>query len=166
MARIPSGAAPLLIDRSFRIVGRLAPTGAAPEGVVVSLGDLSGGFTLFVQRGRLVFEYNFEGTPYRVESKAGAVTASARMLEFAFVRGEGLGGTGTVSVDGVVVGEATIPRTAPWFISWSALDVGRDSLSRVSDAYADAFPFTPGALQRVEFELEPRRNAVDHEAID
>jgi len=35
-----------------------------------------------------------------------------------------------------------------------------------SDAYADAFSFTPGALQRVEFELEPRRNAVDHEAID
>ena len=166
MARIPSGAAPLMVERSFRIVGRLAPTGVAPEGVVVSLGDLSGGFTLFVQRGRLVFEYNFEGTPYRVESKAGAVTASARALEFAFVRGEGLGGTGTVSVDGVVVGEATIPRTAPWFISWSALDVGRDSLSRVSDAYADAFSFTPGALRRVEFELEPRRNAVDHEAID
>ena len=166
MARIPSGAAPLMVERSFRIVGRLAPTGVAPEGVVVSLGDLSGGFTLFVQGGRLVFEYNFEGTPYRVESKAGAVTASARALEFAFVRGEGLGGTGTVSVDGVVVGEATIPRTAPWFISWSALDVGRDSLSRVSDAYADAFSFTPGALQRVEFELEPRRNAVDHEAID
>jgi len=166
MARIPSGAAPLMVERSFRIVGRLAPTGVAPEGVVVSLGDLSGGFTLFVQGGRLVFEYNFEGTPYRVESKADAVTASARTLEFAFVRGEGLGGTGAVSVDGVVVGEATIPRTAPWFISWSALDVGRDSLSRVSDAYADAFPFTPGALQRVEFELEPRRNAVDHEAID
>ncbi|HTJ05746.1 MAG TPA: arylsulfatase [Caldimonas sp.] len=166
MARIPSGAAPLMVERSFRIVGRLAPTGVAPEGVVVSLGDLSGGFTLFVQGGRLVFEYNFEGTPYRVESKADAVTASARTLEFAFVRGEGLGGTGTVSVDGVVVGEATIPRTAPWFISWSALDVGRDSLSRVSDAYADAFSFTPGALQRVEFELEPRRNAVDHEAID
>ena len=166
MARIPSGAAPLLVERSFRIVGRLAPTGAAPEGVVVSLGDLSGGFTLFVQRGRLIFEYNDEGTPYRVESAAGAVTAAARTLEFAFVRGEGLGGTGTVSVDGVVVGEAAIPRTAQWFISWSALDVGRDSLSRVSDAYADAFPFTPGALQRVEFELEPRRNAVDHEAID
>jgi len=166
MARIPSGAAPLMVERSFRIVGRLAPTGVAPEGVVVSLGDLSGGFTLFVQGGRLVFEYNFEGTPYRVESKADAVTASARTLEFAFVRGEGLGGTGTVSVDGVVVGEATIPRTAPWFISWSALDVGRDSLSRVSDAYADAFSFTPGALRRVEFELEPRRNAVDHEAID
>ena len=71
-----------------------------------------------------------------------------------------------MSVDGVVVGEAAIPRTAQWFISWSALDVGRDSLSRVSDAYVDAFPFTPGALQRVEFELEPRRNAVDHEAID
>jgi len=64
------------------------------------------------------------------------------------------------------VGEASIPRSARWFISWSALDVGRDSLSRVSDAYADEFAFTPGALQRVELELEPQERPVDHQPID
>jgi arylsulfatase len=166
MARIPSGAAPLVIDRSFRIVGRLALTGAVPEGVVVSLGDLSGGFTLFVQGGRLVFEYNHEGTPYRVCSSPGAVTAAARTVEFAFERTRELGGIGRLRVDDVAVGEAEIPRTARWFISWSPLDVGRDSLSRVSDAYVDAFPFTPGALQRVEIELAPQQHPVDHQPID
>ncbi|MGH8796908.1 MAG: arylsulfatase, partial [Caldimonas sp.] len=51
MARIPSGAAPLMVDRSFRIAAHLRPTGAVPQGVIVSLGDLSGGYTLFVQGG-------------------------------------------------------------------------------------------------------------------
>jgi arylsulfatase len=166
MARIPSGAAPLMIDRSYRIVARLSDSGVAPEGVIVSLGDLSGGFTLYVKGGQAIFEYNHEGTPYRVESRAGAVTAAARTLEFAFERAADYAGTGRFIVDGVDVGEASIPRTARWFISWSALDVGRDSLSRVSDAYADAFAFTPGALQRVEIELEPQQQPVDHQPVD
>ena len=74
MSRIPSGAAPLMINRSFRITARLSDAGGAPQGVVLSLGDLSGGFTLYVQAGRLCFEYNHEGTPYRIESCADAVT--------------------------------------------------------------------------------------------
>ena len=166
MSRIPSGAAPLMINRSFRIVARLVDSGASPEGVIVSLGDLSGGFTMYVKDGRVVFEYNHEGTPYRVESEEGAVSAAARTLEFAFERTADYAGIGRLLVDGAVVGEASIPRSARWFISWSALDVGRDSLSRVSDAYADEFAFTPGALQRVELELEPQERPVDHQPID
>jgi arylsulfatase len=166
MARIPSGAAPLMINRSFRIVARLMGGRATPQGVIVSLGDLSGGFTMYVRDGQAVFEYNHEGTPYRVESRAGAVTSSARTVEFAFERTADYAGTGRLLVDGTVVGEGSIPRSARWFISWSALDVGRDSLSRVSDAYTDAFEFTPGALQQVEFELEPQQQPVDHQPMD
>jgi arylsulfatase len=166
MSRIPSGAAPLMVDRSFRIVAHLRPGAAAPEGVVVSLGDLSGGFTLFVQGGRIVFEYNCEGTPYRVESADGAIDARSRSLELAFERMRDLAGNVSIRVDGVAAGSGVIARTAKWFISWSALDVGRDSLSRVSDAYPDAFPFTPGALERVDFELEPMARPVDHAPID
>jgi arylsulfatase len=166
MSRIPSGAAPLMINRSFRIIARLADVGQAPQGVVVSLGDLSGGFTLYVQAGRAFFEYNHEGTPYRVESSAGVVTNSTGTLEFAFERTADYAGTGRLFVDGKLAGEGAIPRSARWFISWSALDVGRDSLSRVSDAYPDEFAFTPGALKRVEFELEPQQHPVDHQPMD
>jgi arylsulfatase A-like enzyme len=166
MSRIPSGAAPLMINRSFRIIARLNDVGQVPQGVVVSLGDLSGGFTMYVQGGRAFFEYNHEGTPYRIESSAGAVTDSSRTLEFAFERTADYAGIGRLSVDGQAVGEGVIPRSARWFISWSALDVGRDSLSRVSDAYADEFAFTPGALNRVEFELEPQQHPIDHQPMD
>jgi len=166
MSRIPSGAAPLVINRSFRITGRLAGSGTTPQGVVVSLGDLSGGFTMYVQDGRLYFEYNHEGTPFRIESDAAAVTADTRTLDFAFDRTADYQGIGRLYVDGRQVGEGEIPRSARWFISWSALDVGRDSLSRVSEAYTDEFAFTPGALQRVEMELEPMPHPVDHQPMD
>jgi arylsulfatase len=166
MSRIPSGAAPLMVQRSFRIAAHLAPGDVPPEGVVVSLGDLSGGFSFYVQQGRLVFEYNHEGTPYRVASRDGAVDARSRELGFAFTRGENLAGRGTLTVDGHAVGEGDIPHTAQWFISWSPLDIGRDSLSRVSDAYPDAFPFTAGALLRVDFDLEAQERPVDYAPVD
>jgi arylsulfatase len=113
-----------------------------------------------------VFEYNCEGTPYRVESAPAAVDARSRTLELAFTRSQNLAGEAMLLVDGKPVGRGEIPRTAKWFISWSALDVGRDSLSRVSDAYSGAFPFTPGALARVDFELEPMAQPVDHAPVD
>jgi arylsulfatase len=166
MARIPSGAAPLMVDRSFRIAAQLRATGVAPNGVIVSLGDLSGGYSFFVQGGRAVFEYNCEGVPYRVASAAPVVDAQSRRVELAFERAEHLAADVTLSVDGRVVGSGRIARTAKWFISWSALDVGRDSLSRVCDAYDDEFAFTAGALERVDFELEPQARPVDHQPMD
>ena len=90
----------------------------------------------------------------------------SRTLELAFTRTQNLAGEATLLVDRRTVGHGAIPRTARWFISWSALDVGRDSLSRVSDAYQDAFPFTTGALARVDFELEPVAQPVDHAPVD
>jgi hypothetical protein len=166
MARIPSGAAPLMVDRSFRIAAQLRATGAVPQGVIVSLGDLSGGYTLFVQGGYLIFEYNCEGVSYRVASAAPVVDAQSRVVELAFDRAGNLAARVTLSVDGNAVGNGEIARTAKWFISWSALDVGRDSLSRVSEAYEGEFAFTAGALERVDFELEIQARPVDHQPMD
>jgi arylsulfatase len=165
MSRIPSGAAPLLVQRSFRITAHLRVGAQLPSGVIVSLGDMSGGFTFFAKDACLAFEYNCEGVPYRVQSRAGALKAGARTLGLAFEHGAELAGTAILFVDDVEVGRGAIAQTAKWFISWSPLDVGRDSLSRVSDAYADAFAFTPG-LRRVDFELEPQARPVDHQPMD
>ncbi len=166
MARIPSGAAPLMVDRSFRIAAHLHPGAVAPEGVLVSLGDLSGGYSFFVQGGRLVFEYNCEGTPYRVGTATPVVGKDTRLVEMRYTRGANLSGEVELLVDGQTVGRGPIERTAKWFISWSALDVGRDSLSRVSDAYACDFAFTPDALERVDLELEHQDRPVDHQPMD
>jgi arylsulfatase len=166
MTRIPSGAAPLFVNRSFTITAHLRDAGAVPSGVVVSLGDLSGGYTLYVKDGRVTFEYNHEGTAYRVTSQDAAVDAKARELRMAFEIGEKLSARVTLSVNGSVVGRGVIPRTAKWFISWSPMDVGRDSLSRISEAYAGEFPFTPDALDRVEFDLASTDQPIDQHPVD
>ena len=166
ISRIPSGAAPLMVDRSFRIDAHLRATGVSPSGVIVSLGDLSGGFTMYVKQGRLVFEYNCEGESFRVESAAGVVDAGSGTLQAVFERTGALAGRVRLRVNGQPAGEGEIGRTARWFISWSALDVGRDSLSRVSDAYDDEFAFTPDALERVDIDLEIQDRPVDHQPMD
>jgi arylsulfatase len=165
MSRIPSGAAPLFVDRSFRITAHLNATGVVPNGVIVSLGDVSGGFTLYVKDARLAFEYNWEGTLYRVEAPAG-LTADTRTLAMSFEREQGLAGLVRLFVDGREIGQGDVPHTAKWFISWSPLDLGRDGLSRVTDTYGDAFAFTPGALERVDFELEPKDVVLDLHPVD
>lgn len=165
-SRIPSGAAPLMVNRSFRIAAHLRPSGTVPAGVIVSLGDVSGGFTVYVSRGSLVFEYNCEGVPYRVATPEDALVAGSRLVELEFQRSRDLAGHARLLVDGKLAGSGEIPRTAKWFISWSALDVGRDSLSRVSDAYDGEFRFTPGALERVDFDLEIQDRPVDHQPMD
>ena len=166
MSRIPSGAAPLMVDRSFRVTAHLRNVGAKPSGVIVSLGDLSGGFVLYVQEGAIVFDYNCEGTVYQIRSNANVVDASSRTIDVAFTRGEELSARVEARVDGRPAASGEIPRTAKWFISWSPLDVGRDSLSRVSGAYADAFPFTATALDRVDIQLGMNESAYVHHPID
>jgi arylsulfatase len=166
MSRIPSGAAPLMVDRSFRIEAALAATGAAPSGVVLSIGDLSGGLTLYVKDGALAFEVNCEGLPQRVKSAPGAVGPHARRIALDFARREPQGGDVKLYVDDALVAQGVIGRTSKWFLTWSPLDVGRDSLSRISDDYAGAFEFTRDALVRVDVELDPREHAVDHHPAD
>jgi arylsulfatase len=166
MSRIPSGAAPLMVDRTFRITAHLRNVGAKPSGVIVSLGDLSGGFVLYVQEGAIAFDYNCEGTVYGIRSDVNVVDASSRTIDIAFTRGEQLSARVEARVDGRPAASGEIPRTARWFISWSPLDVGRDSLSRVSDAYSDAFPFTTSALDHVDIELGPNESAYVHHPVD
>jgi arylsulfatase len=165
MSRIPSGAAPLFVDRSFRVTAHLNRTGSVPNGVIVSLGDVSGGFTLYVKDAQLAFEYNWEGTLYRVEAPA-SVTAESKSLAMSLEREQGLAALVRLYVDGQEIGQGDVPHTAKWFISWSPLDIGKDGLSRITDTYRDAFPFTPGALERVDFELESKDVVLDLHPVD
>ena len=55
--------------------------------------------------------------------KPGKIIVAAKNLGVgmaAFERTADYAGIGRLLVDGVVVGEGTIPRSARWFISWSA----------------------------------------------
>lgn len=161
MSRMPGGITPLVYDRSFTIDAQVTMT-AADEGVLLAHGDVCGGQVLYVRDGALHYEYNHQGTRYRV---SGPVPASARHLTMRFTKTGELRGRATLYADATEVAEGEIASTARYLIGWQGLTIGRDSLSPVSWAYPKDFPFT-GAIHHVDLTLSDDGPHEVHEVID
>jgi arylsulfatase len=112
-------------------------------GVLYALGGFSGGLSLWVDKGKLSFEYNlFEVERTLIETKdplpLGKVkieveTRIAKPREAADI---------TIRINGKEVAKGRVPRTAALlFTANDSFDVGMDSYSPVSLAYYDRAPF-------------------------
>ena len=155
MVRLPEGSAPKTHNITHVItVDAHIPQGGA-EGVLVCLGGDTAGWSLYVKDGRLVYHYNwFDVERYEVASDI-PVPEGRVTLRMEFVNEGAIpGGPATVrlGIDGKPAGEGRIERQVRGRFSVETLDVGMDTLSPVSKAYADQrpFPFT-GTLERVHF---------------
>ena len=62
-----------------------------------------------------------------------------------------------LKIGGEKAAEAAIESPPPWLIAWEGLDVGRDSLSPVTDDYGkgNGFAFPASALTRVDIKVGP-----------
>lgn len=161
--RVPAGAAPLIQNRSHRIDVDATVDGDR-EGVLVSQGDINGGYTFYLQSGRLHYEYNHQGTRYHVRADT-AVPAGRHVLSMDFARTGELRGTATLLVDNAPVGKGDIGSTARYIVSWQGLVIGRDAASPVTRSYAAPFPFT-GTWHNVQLHIEDDAAEVNHEPID
>ena len=81
----------------------------------------------------------------------------------------GLGGTGTLFVDGELVAKGTIGQTVPTRFSLDeTFDIGMDTGTPVVEDYADKMPFkfTGGTLKKVVIELgQPGITANDEKKL-
>ena len=150
--RVPGGVTPLVFNRSFSITARVDPLDEADQGVLVAVGDVSGGYVLYLTEGRLVFEYCYLGNRQTVASAPASVTPGATDLAFRFERTGDYRGTGRLEANGVVLCEQAMSDMARGMISWGSLSVGADTLSPVSNSYDGEFPFS-GNIELVEFSL-------------
>ena len=150
--RIPGGVTPLVFNRSFSITARVDPLDEADQGVLVAVGDVSGGYVLYLTEGRLVFEYCYLGNRQTVASAPASVTPGVTDLAFRFERTGDYRGTGRLEANGVVLCEQAMSDMARGMISWGSLSVGADTLSPVSNSYDGEFPFS-GNIELVEFLL-------------
>ncbi|GAA1088214.1 MULTISPECIES: arylsulfatase [Streptomyces violaceusniger group] len=165
MAHLPIAAVPPVMNRAHRITAHVDRATAADEGVLVSLGNISSGYVLYVKDNRLVYEYNFLGTRYTVTSDDELPTGPAE-LTFEFVKTGDMRGVGHLYVSGRPVGTGDIPRVLPHFLGWQGLDVGRDTLSPSSPSYDGEFAFT-GGFEKVVFTVAPdEEGAVPFERVD
>jgi len=160
---------PMLPNRSYTISADLVRRSKAEEGVIVALGDLYSGYTLFIKDNFLHYELNVAHTVTRLTSMKEVPTGPVNIqykfekvsLALSVAKGlltEGadfdrlavLKGTGSLHINGIKVAETQIDQ--PLFAVWEGLDIGMDRLSPVSPAYQAPFAFS-GTLEKVVYDL-------------
>ena len=118
-------------------------------------GTENAGFSIFLDDGCLVFDYNAFDDHTIVRSNR-EVGAGAHKLGVEFHRGPSRTARARLLIDGEVVGEGHIPWVMAT-ISSVGPSVGYDAGSPVSLAYNDPNPFT-GTLHEVEIQLLSRQD--------
>jgi len=166
--RIPYSSAPQLTNRSYTIAAYVdVPPGGA-DGVLVAEGGIGGGYALFIKDGRPTFEFNYATQTRNKVTSSEVLAAGPNVIRMEFrYDGGGLGKGGTVMLflNDKKVGEGRIEKTAWGRFTLEEFDIGEDSGSPVSDAYASPNRFT-GTLKKVVIDTQPANlSAAEQETI-
>ena len=110
---VPINAGPIVLNRPHSITADVEIPKGGAEGALLSAGDVQGGFSLYVQDGKLHYVYNYVGSEfYHVESNV-PVPEGRHKLRFEFevtgkpdiAQGQGRAGRGQLYIDGKLVGQ-------------------------------------------------------------
>ena len=141
---VPEFTAPKVGARSS-IVTIDAELAEDSEGVLYALGAFSGGLALWIEQGKLTYEYNlFQIERTRISTTSPLPTGKVAITVETTKTGDNHAAPldVVIRVNGDEVAKGTVPRSAPLtFTANDTFDVGRDSYSPVSEAYFDRKPF-------------------------
>ena len=122
------------------------------QGVIVAVGGMTGGYSMFIKDGKLQFDYNFlDGLHYNMTSAN--LPKGKTELKFVFTKTKEFGGHGELFVNGEKVDEVEMPQMhiATYSLA-ETFDIGMDTGTQVSRLYTDPFPFE-GKIDRVLIRL-------------
>lgn len=154
VTRMPEFTAPELGKQNSHVEVELT-CAAQASGVLYALGGFSGGLTLFLDKGQLVYEYNMMILD-RYQARSSTPLAEGRHIitvDTTFQSAKPMGAANvTLSVDGAVVAQVVVARTVPVaFTASETFGVGVDLGSPVSPDYFDRRPFRfEGEIHRVD----------------
>ena len=118
------------------------------DGVIVAVGGMTGGYSMFIKDNRLYYDYNFlDGVHYTLQSPP--LPLGKVDLKFNFIKTQDFGGIGELYVNGEKVDEIEMPQmhVATYSLA-ETFDVGRDTGTQVTDLYSGISKFN-GELDRV-----------------
>jgi arylsulfatase len=171
MGHVPTDVAPDVRSRSYTIEAHVEIEEAGASGVLISHGDATSGYSLYIKDGHLVHDLNIGGSHQIVRSDR-KVPSGARRLGVHVERlvrteppakGSRTGVTDyTLLIDGEKAGSLQTQLGFHTLISWSGLDIGRDRGSPVSH-YESPFEFD-GRLLRVTVTMH-NNQTLDGEAV-
>ena len=137
---------PNFSGRGFRLSARVERSDQSEEGVLLAYGRRAAGFSLFVQRERLVFDFNLAGDHTLVESDR-AVPVGPSLLEFQLSAGKGGSAHAELWIDGSITGKAELPMVFPAGLGTLSTQCGHNSPSPVSLRYQSPFAFSGHLLE-------------------
>ena len=163
---IPEPAAVNVRNRSHRIAAHVYVGRDGAEGVLLAQGSKLGGWSFYLQGGRLHYLHNHVGLSESRVSAEVSLVPGAHTLTFAFTKTGEHRGRGTLFVDGdqVATGELRPFTPVRFSLLGAGLSCGRDVGLPVTTAYDGEFAFT-GALHRVVVEVDGEQHVdADEEA--
>ena len=151
--RIAEKASAPVKNRAHEIVTTVDLKGSE-EGVIVAVGGMTGGFSLYIKEGKLHYDYNYlDGVHYHLSSPelpVGKVT-----LKFNFIKTVEFGGTGELYINGEKVDSTDMPKMHISTYSLAeTFDVGRDTGTQVDAVYEGGVFAYSGELDRVVINLK------------
>lgn len=154
---IGPGMIPHVYGTSYAIEADLEIPAGGVEGAIVANADDLGGFSLYVQDGKLQHTYSFLGIKSDTLASTEPLPAGHVIARFEFIADApkpGTGGRTRLVVNGKTVGEGRLEHTVPArFSAYACMDIGRDNRKPVSHTYKSPFAFT-GTINTVTFDLE------------
>jgi arylsulfatase len=171
---ISSGMIPPIYNRSYTISADLdnpgrSGLGLRPEiaGVIVAEGSFLGGFSLYVEEGRLKHTYSFLGLKLDTITSRDELPKGKVNVRYEFTAdkpGEfATSGTGRLFINGKQEAEGKIEHTVPLrFTAYEGMDIGTDNGLPVVPKfiYAKVLPTNfRGTIQKVEFDVGPSKSA-------
>jgi len=150
-------------NKSYAITAELVVEGR-PEGVVIALGGITGGFSLYCKGGKLKYCYNFFGLHnYTIEGKDVIPAGQHQVrMEFAYDGGGvAKGGNVALYIDGKECGQGRVEQTEPQLFSADeTCDIGNEFGSLVTTDYSSR-RFN-GTVNWVEIDLGADAKDADH----
>ena len=166
-----SGMIPRVYNHSYTITADLVVPDEGAEGVIVAEADHLGGFSLWVDAGRLTHTYSMMGVfvfRQQAEEKLRSGEVTVRMEFAADAPKPATGGDVTLYVDDSPVAKGRMDHTVPIrFSAYAGMDIGRDNGGVVDLTYDDRkpFPFT-GEIKRVVFDIQPHPTEDDEADVE
>ena len=152
-------------NRSHAVTAEVVVPQSGAEGVIVAVGGIVGGWSLYAKKGKPIYHYNFYGVnQYSVEGTL-AIPQGTHQIRMEFTYdGGGLarGGKVTLYVDGKKSGEGRVDHTEPMvFSADETCDLGNDFGSPVTNDYPAEKAFN-GEVNWVEIDVDKDAVNYDH----
>jgi arylsulfatase A-like enzyme len=173
---ISSGMIPPIYNRSYTISADLINPGRSGlglrpgiAGVIVAEGSFLGGFSLYVEEGKLKYTYSLLGLKLDTITSRDSLPSGKVNVRYEFVADKpgqfGTGGTGRLFINGKQQAEQKMEHSVPLrFASYEGMDIGTDNGLPVVPKllYAKVLPtYFKGTIEKVEFDLGPAKVSTE-----